>query len=144
MIADRFRIVSSKKKFFSDGSNIDKSTGFGVFNENLTASYKLDDPASVYVAELAAIQYTLEIMRSVKYSPYFLGKIRDHLSALAIRSYRITLAWIPSHCSIPDNKRADSLAKEGALDGEIYERPIAYNEFFSASGHRTLANWQTA
>ena len=86
--------------FFTDGSNVDGSTGFGVFNENLTVSYKLDDPASVYVAELAAIQYTLGIietmptdnyfiftdslsavealrsMKSAKYSPYFLGKIR--------------------------------------------------------------------
>ena len=64
----------------------------------LQISYKLDDPASIYVAELVAIQYTLRIietmptdlyfifmdslsavealrsMRSVKYSPYFWGK----------------------------------------------------------------------
>ena len=93
---------------------------------------------SVYVTELAAIQYTLGIIetmstdhyfiftdslsavealrsrRPVKHSPYFLGKIRGLLSALAVRSYRITLVWIPSHCSIPGNERADSLAKEGA------------------------------
>ena len=168
IFADRFRFVSSEKMFFTDGSNIDGSTGFGVFNENITVSYKLDDPASVYVAELAAIQYTLGIietmptdhyfiftdslsavealrsMKPVKHSPYFLGKIRDLLSALAVRSYRITLVWIPSHCSIPGNERADSLAKEGALNGEIHERPIDFNEFFSASRQRTLANWQTA
>ena len=81
-------------------------------------------------------------MKPVKYSPYFLGKIRDLLSALIVRSYRITLVWVPSHCSIPGNESADSLAKEGALNGEIYERPIAFNEFFSEVRRRTLVNWQ--
>ena len=35
--------------FYTDGSLIDVSTGFGIFNNNLTVSYKLDNPASVYV-----------------------------------------------------------------------------------------------
>ena len=126
------------------------------------------DPASGYVAELAAIQYTLGIietlesdhyfiftdslssieairsMRIVGHSPYFLGKIRELLSALSDKSYQITLVWVPAHCSIPGNEEADSLAKVGAIDGEIYERPIAFHEFFAASRQRTLASWQTS
>ncbi|XP_058446931.1 uncharacterized protein LOC131427600 [Malaya genurostris] len=165
---NKFRTVNCEKMFYTDGSNINRSTGFGIFNQNITASYKLSDPASVYVAELAAIQYTLEIIETLpkdhyfivtdslssiealramkpgKYPPYFLGKIREHLRTLSERSYLISLVWVPSHCSIPGNEKADSLAKVGALEGDIYERPICFNEFFSISRHKTLESWQTS
>ncbi|XP_058467696.1 uncharacterized protein LOC131440440 [Malaya genurostris] len=165
---NKLRTVNCEKVFYTDGSNINESTGFGIFNQNITASYKLSDPASVYVAELAAIQYTLEIIETLpkdhyfivtdslssiealramkpgKYPPYFLGKTREHLRTLSGRSYSISLVWVPSHCSIPGNEKADSLAKVGALEGDIYERPICFNEFFSISRQKTLESWQTS
>ena len=168
IFSNKFKHVSYDKRFYTDGSNLDESTGFGVFHENFTASYKLDAPASVYVAELAAIQYSLGIietlptdhyfiftdslsaiealrsMKPVKHTPYFLGKIRRFSSALTDKNYRVTLAWVPSHCSIPGNEKADSLAKVGAIDGDIYERPIAYDEFYSILRQRTLNSWQSS
>ena len=165
---NKFKNVSCDKMFFTDGSNLDQSTGFGVFHRDFTASYKLDAPASVYVGELAAIQYSLGIietmpidhyfiftdslsaiealrsMKTVKHSPYFLGKIRELLSALTEQNYKVTLVWVPSHCAIPGNERADSLAKVGAIEGEIYDRPIAYNEYFSILRQSTLTGWQSS
>ncbi|XP_058820729.1 uncharacterized protein LOC131682937 [Topomyia yanbarensis] len=164
---NKYHQVDCAKMFYTDGSILDGSTGFGIFNENLAASFKLNDPASIYVAELAAIQYTLGIIDTLpsdhyfivsdslssieairaakpgKHSPYFLGKIREYLSALSEKSYQITLVWVPSHCSIAGNEKADSLAKVGALEGDTYERPICFNEFFSISRQRTLDSWQT-
>ncbi|XP_055544311.1 uncharacterized protein LOC129729621 isoform X2 [Wyeomyia smithii] len=165
---NKYRNINCDNAFYTDGSLLNGSTGFGIFNNNFTASYNLDNPASVYVAELAAIQYTLGIietmptdhyfiftdslssiealrsMKDVKHSPYLLGKIREHLSALSAKSTQITLAWVPSHCSIPGNERADSLAKVGSINGDIYERPIAYNEFFGISRQKTLLSWQAS
>ncbi|XP_055533007.1 uncharacterized protein LOC129723073 [Wyeomyia smithii] len=168
IFSNKYRNINCDNMYYTDGSLLDGSTGFGIFNNNLTVSHKLDNPASVYVAELAAIQYTLGIiekmptdhyfiftdslssiealrsMKDVKHSPYFLGKIREHLSALSEKSTQITLAWVPSHCSIPGNEKADSLAKVGATNGDIYERPIAFNEFFALVRQNTIISWQNA
>ena len=97
----------------------------------------------IFTDSLSSIE-ALRSMIDVKHSPYFLGKIREHLSALSEKSFQITLAWVPSHCSIPGNEKADSLAKVGASNGEIYERPIAFNEFFAFVRQNTIISWQNS
>jgi ribonuclease HI len=158
--------IKADKIFFTDGSLINGSTGFGVFNEFFSASYSLQFPCSVYIAELAAIHWALDsvasrpvehfyivtdslssvtAIRSVrqdKYSPYFLEKIREILSTLSRRCYSITFVWVPSHCSIMGNEKADSLAKVGAVEGDIYQRQIAFNEFYFIVRQNALVNWQ--
>ena len=44
------------------------------------------------------------------------GKLPDLLKQLLQLSngYSLTLQWVPSHCGIPGNERADRLAREGA------------------------------
>lgn len=80
-------------------------------------------------------------MKPAKHSAYFLNRI-GVLSALSNRSYTITLAWVPSHCSIPGNEKANSLAKVGAKEGDVYERQIAFDEFFALARRETLISWQ--
>ncbi|XP_055630880.1 uncharacterized protein LOC129771355 isoform X1 [Toxorhynchites rutilus septentrionalis] len=158
--------VNCDNMYFTDGSSMNESTRFGVFNEFFSTSHSLQNPCSVYIAELAAIHWALdsvasrpvehyyivtdslssvEAIRSVrpeKHSPYFLERIREILSALSRCCYVITFVWVPSHCSIPGNERADSLAKVGAIEGDIYQRQIAFNEFYSLVRKNTIANWQ--
>ena len=97
IFANKYQHVNRSKMFFTDGSHLDGSTGFGVFNSNVTVSHKLNDPASVYVAELAAIQYTLGIIETLQSDHYFI--FTDSLSSIeAIRSKR-TVGHSPySHC----------------------------------------------
>ncbi|XP_055597110.1 uncharacterized protein LOC129747107 [Uranotaenia lowii] len=152
--------------YFTDGSLIEESTGFGVFNETTSASYNLQSPCSVYIAELAAIHWALDsiasrpighyyivtdslssvdAIRSIrpgKHSPFFLEKIRDILSALTRRRFSITFVWVPSHCSIVGNEKADSLAKVGATEGDTYPREIVFNEFYFLVRGNSLVNWQ--
>ncbi|XP_062704785.1 uncharacterized protein LOC134287117 [Aedes albopictus] len=154
IFASKFGHVSGARQFFTDGSKADESTGFGVYSEFHSATFMLRKPCSVYIAELAAIYYPLEYIRTLppehyfiftdslssleavrsmkpmKHSVYFLNGIRQVLSALSKRSYIITIAWVPSHCSIPGNEKADSLAKVGASEGDVYERQIAFDDFF--------------
>ncbi|XP_055631931.1 uncharacterized protein LOC129771858 [Toxorhynchites rutilus septentrionalis] len=163
---EKYGGINCDNMYFTDGSTINESTGFGVFKEFFSTSHSLQNPCSVYIAELAAIHWALdsvasrpvehyyivtdslssvEAIRSVrpeKHSPYFLERIREILSALSRRCYVITFIWVPSHCSIPGNERADSLAKVGAIEGDIYQRQIAFNEFYSLVRKNTIANWQ--
>ncbi|VDO16643.1 unnamed protein product [Brugia timori] len=162
----KFGQVDSTKTFFTDGSLIEESAGFGIYHEIYSAYRKLQAPCSVFVAELAAIHFTLEMiaslnpdqyfiftdslssieairsLRPVKHPSYFLTKIRGLLNALSLRSFIITFVWVPSHCSIPGNERADSLAKVGAMEGDIYNRQFAFNEFFSIFRLQSLTSWQ--
>lgn len=40
---------------------------------------------------------------------------------------RVTIQWIPSHCGVPGNERADRLAKEGAVE-EQPDVPVTYHQ----------------
>ncbi|XP_055608580.1 uncharacterized protein LOC129755905 isoform X1 [Uranotaenia lowii] len=168
IFASKVREIDPLKMFFTDGSRIDNATGFAVYNEGFEASFKLREPCSVYTAELAAIYCTLEHIRTLpvdhyfiysdslssveairsmklmKRSSHFLLEISGLLGALIENSYRITLAWIPSHCLIQGNEKADSLAKVGALQGEIFERIITYNEYFSIPRTLAINAWQSS
>ena len=43
------------------------------------------------------------------------------------RGLAITLQWIPSHCNLPGNEAADSMAKEGTTKEQV-DRPTSYPE----------------
>ena len=167
IFASKYNHIPTNNMFFTDGSSIDECTGFGVYHELHHIFYKLKDPASVYVAELAALHCALGIietmppdayfiftdslssveairsMQPTRQSAYFLTEIRKTLNALAARSFSISLVWVRSHCSIPGNEEADMLAKRGAAEGEIFERPIGFQEYYGIPRQRALENWQS-
>ena len=55
--------------------------------------------------------------------------LNDPSAALAFlcRNYAVTLQWIPSHCNMPGNETADSLAKEGTTREQV-DRSTSYPE----------------
>ena len=167
IFASKYNHVPQQNVFFTDGSSIDGCTGFGVYNESHGIFYKLNDPCSVYVAELAAIHSALNIiedkppdeyyiftdslssieairsLQPTRQPSYFISQIRKALNALEARSFRISMVWVPSHCSIPGNEEADTLAKRGATEGEIFERPIGFQEYYGIPHQRALTSWQS-
>lgn len=58
-------------------------------------------------------------MKLMKHSEYFLNGIRQILSAV----------WVPFHCSIAGNKKADLLAKMSAKESYINETDEALKIF---------------
>ena len=55
-----------------------------------------------------------------------LSDLKDGLSKIGLQ-HGVTLQWIPSHCGIPGNEKADRLAKEGT-EMEQPDIPITYNQ----------------
>ena len=68
------------------------------------------------------------VLDALENQNFQLGTIRD--LALTIHSFledfeaTLTLQWIPSHCNIPGNERADSLARSGAQKEQI-DKPVS-------------------
>ena len=56
-------------------------------------------------------------------------ELNDLSTALAslCRRHEVTLQWIPSHCNLPGNEAADSLAKEGTTKEQV-DRSTSYPE----------------
>lgn len=165
LFSSKYGRLCSDKCFHTDGSSIDNSVGYGVFNENVSIYHQLKNPCSVFVAELAAIYNALiiilnlsvgsyyifsdslssiEALKSIKpqNATYFIIEIRKLLNTLTMRSFSITFIWIPSHCLINGNEKADILAKKGAIVGEIFERKIDFREFFQTCRRKAIAEWQ--
>lgn len=58
--ASKFGHIRVDRQFFTEGLKTNDSTGFGVYKDFHSAAFMFKKPCSVYVAELAAIHYTLE------------------------------------------------------------------------------------
>lgn len=121
---------------YTDGSLQNEQVGSAVVWLNLKLIYRLPDIASVYTAELYAIKRAMILVRDSR-CPFSVicTDSRSALEALQrpqdidhplvydiLRIFftlpcgqNIILLWIPGHCFIPGNERADVAAKEASL-----------------------------
>ena len=69
----------------------------------------------------------LQALENEKLDTSLLISIAKTLSAFMQQfEIELTLQWIPSHCEIPGNERADTLAKKGA-ESEQTNTPVSLN-----------------
>ena len=61
--------------------------------------------------------------------------------ALLCRGHAVTLQWIPSHCSMPGNEAADSLAKEGTTKEQV-DRSTSYPEVKTILKAKQHSKWR--
>ena len=52
------------------------------------------------------------------------------------------LLWIPAHCNITGNERADSLAKTAAFEGEPSNTALDFSNFLSIHRSGCVTDWQ--
>ena len=77
-------------------------------------------PTSSQVVFLTDAKSVLEAYES--------NKLPHLRNAMSTQNYsRIVMQWIPAHCKIPGNERADDLAKKGSKMEQV-ERPVTYQE----------------
>ena len=123
-------------RFYTDGSKSDSGTGCAFVGDGVEKCFSLPHQASVFTSELYAIFRCLDQVsrtRARKFaiftdslsslqalktfyfyslsSSYLLTLIRQKLHSLRDRGKTVDLVWLPSHCGISGNERADRSAK---------------------------------
>ena len=70
-------------------------------------------------------------------------EINDLSTALVslCRRHEVTLQWIPSHCNLPGNEAADSLAKEGTTKEQV-DRSTSYPEVKTILKAKQHSKWR--
>jgi ribonuclease HI len=124
--------------WITDGSRADSRTGAGIYGRRpeRSFSFSLGKYATVVQTEIYAIlqcayenirrtcrhkrilifsdsQAALKALSSPKVMSRLVAECLDALSVLANQN-EVTLIWVPGHCGIPGNEKADKLARQGA------------------------------
>ena len=131
-------LAGSHLVFYTDGSRMGSSTGYGVFSRSPRTEIcgSLGTHCTVFQAEIYAIcicamtglekgyfnkhililsdsQAALKALDSNRVSSKLVWECLQSLTSLASRNF-VELRWVPGHQGIEGNEGADSLAKEGA------------------------------
>ena len=133
---------------YTDGSKFDNtgSTGAGIYNyingEELV--FPLGKYATVYQAEIYAIllcarqlqeevnqsicicsdsQGALKALNAIRITSMLVSETVDALQVLSVHN-GVRLLWVPGHCNIVGNERADQLAKQAAAIDFIGPEPV--------------------
>ena len=140
------------KIFYTDGSKRDIGVGAAVVCPSSLLTASLPKESSILTAEIQAINMAIQYIeqKTTRTTNYLICS--DSLSALTMFTnqpsthplirrlqHRInklsiknstTLMWIPSHCGITGNERADKAAQSACNKAPTYI-PIIYSDYFS-------------
>jgi len=74
---------------------------------------------------------------------YILGDILQTISDMLNENTNVKLLWVPSHCGINGNERADELAQMAIHDSENeYKHECHFSELKTSAKRRLLNDWQ--
>jgi len=148
---------------YTDGSKCSGGVGYGVFSFNLDISKRIPLTASIFTAELLAIdealeniyndrnrsftiltdsRSTLEAVQTPSDHP-IISRIQDWLIMIARRHKTVKLCWIPSHVGLAGNEEADKLAKAGTENEHIEDILLPHKDCYPDIRKAIMNKWQT-
>ena len=134
---------------YTDGSKANEKVACAFSCKNGKITFRLPDNSSLFTAEAKAVERALQF---IKINPirkkYFIctdslsliqsienGNLKNPLIGSILREIfnikqqgkDILFCWVPSHCGIAGNEKADQAAK-GALNNPVYPFKIPYSD----------------
>ena len=147
---------------YTDGSKDNDRVGCGLIIYNLSIKQRLPSNASIFTAEVTAIDLALDTiaesdddhfiifsdslsvllsLHNKKMDNPLILQLLQKLHHLSCAHKTIHLCWIPSHIGIRGNEAADMAAKE-SLDQDITASQVPYTDLKSHINHFISSKWQ--
>ena len=147
---------------YTDGSKDNDRVGCGLIINNLSIKQRLPSNASIFTAEVTAIDVALDniaesdddhfiifsdslsvllSLHNKKMDNPLILQLLQKLHHLSCAHKTIHLCWIPSHISIRGNEAADMAAKE-SLNQDITASQVPYTDLKSHIKHFISSKWQ--
>ena len=136
---------------FTDGSKSAAGVGCAFIHENRSDKYKLPELCSIFTAEAVAILKVLQYvqlhgiqkcvictdsmsvvtaLKDISSEHPVLIDVISLYHQLTVNGSDIIIMWIPGHCHILGNEKADRLAKAAVYSDQTLELQVGYQEFF--------------
>ena len=147
---------------YTDGSKDNDRVGCGLIINNLSIKQRLPNNASIFTAEVTAIDLALDTiaesdddhfiifsdslsvllsLHNKKMDNPLILQLLQKLHHLSCAHKTIHLCWIPSHIGIRGNEAADMAAKE-SLNQDITASQVPYTDLKSHINHFISSKWQ--
>ena len=147
---------------YTDGSKDNDRVGCGLIINNLSIKQRLPSNASIFTAEVTAIDLALDTiaesdddhfiifadslsvllsLHNKKMDNPLILQLLQKLHHLSCAHKTIHLCWIPSHIGIRGNEAADMAAKE-SLNQDITASQVPYTDLKSHINHFISSKWQ--
>ena len=156
---------------YTDGSKKERplstTAAYCIPSKNIEEKWKLHPNISIEGAELSAILKATEwiltldetiknvaiftdskvglfliLNRKPKTYVYSVSKIQNNIRKIKTKGWKIALQWIPSHCGIPGNDKADSLANQAHELIDMIEYPLEIKELEVLIKNAGQRKWQ--
>ena len=160
---DHDRTHSDSIKLYTDGSKTPDGVGCAVVHGSCSYSGRLSDNASVFTAELTALEKSLQVISTLhgrKFTIYsdsysallaikvfnsphpIVQQIMKSLIRLKSRLKEIHFCWVPAHVGIPGNEFADREAKAVITRENISFNHIPVNDLKTVIRKYVRNQWQ--
>ena len=148
-------------QIYTDGSKDGNKVGCAAFEKSFISSTRLPEKASIFTAEVKAIDLALSYISQHKHTNFII--FSDSLSVLTtiknhntdnvliqnlllrlheiLRTKTVKLCWIPSHIGIKGNEKVDNLAKE-ALTLPAVNMKLPNSDFKPAINNLIKCKWK--
>ena len=148
---------------YTDGSKTTDGVGSAAIIQNITIKITSPNEASLFTAELRAIQSAVKILpehQSINFTIFsdwrsalqtICNPFTDHPLANDIQTdihglhqtgKTVNLCWVPSHVGVPGNERADKAALEAANANIIPPTSLPSKDYYPVFNSYLRNDWQ--